>query len=556
MFIWSVIFVVVVVALLAVAIIHDADNDHPMLAPDQVKPEEQYRDIASFFQRQGWRQVGDKPLFTSEFENFSAELEIMSLGYNQLDTARYTILHNQAPPEEIRIQIPDARGFFHNPSNPLYAIMPNTLQGTFNHGGVQITGAIAPLFLQIYTLQNIARVSPCTSFEAESFQLHNYKVTLGIVFPALSKRKNESAQQLWRRSLSNLERGLLELLQFSEALAFREQSLKQMMEGVVNDMDASSELKHEASEMITRFSSPQELLERARNRLLLEEQRGFAVAKLVERDLHTPQTREVIALALDEDVVLRRLLSRYAPDFVEQQLRGPERLSWFNAIFEENTGLEATRLKQVIADLDTALLLDPGLSSRARNIILTHMLVHGSGDALEEVLRALLLNMDEEALVHLLQTLQSHPSRGSARALVALASHPQQIDKHQEFQVMLGAIKAHMSRFKEVLEHRGLEKFLCGCVLHEDRQVASMALSLLRDMGSHRSVDALVRAINQPGLTLPTPAIGSAIQAIRQRIGDTSDRFSGGLSLAEAAGGELSVIDAEAGALTDARHHN
>ena len=548
---WTLIIGISFAALLGIATILGSSDKHPMFAPDQVQTAEQYRDIVSFFVSRGWQQVGQNLTFTLAAEGLVANFEITSLGYNQLDTARFSVRHEQAPPEDIQIFIADARDFFNNQSSTLYAIIPNTLRGTFIHGDVNIKGMMAPLFLQIYKLQDIAKVPRCSSFETRTFELRSREVSLDIVFPELMQRNNETAPQLWQRSLTLLEKGLPSLTRFSAALAWRGQSLKQVMEGVMDDQDASRELKHEASEVIARFSSPQELFDRACDRNRSENQRGLALKELIERESHSALAAQITKLALEQDLVLMRLLSRYAPDHVARQLRSADRIVWFNAIFNENIGLETRRLERVLSELDATFLLEPELSSRARNIILTNMLVHDSSDSLEELLRALLLKMDEEALVDLLQTLQSHPSSSSARALVALANDPRQIDKHQEFQVLLGAIKSHLTGYKESFEHAGVEKFLCDCVLHEDRQIASMALTLLREIGSLRAVDALAKAISKPELSLPTQALGNAIQTIRQRIGDTSDRFSGGLSLAEAAGGELTVV-AEAGALTDA----
>ena len=77
-----------------------------------------------------------------------------------------------------------------------------------------------------------------------------------------------------------------------------------------------------------------------------------------------------------------------------------------------------------------------------------------------------------------------------------------------------------------------------------------MAPPLLVELGGTRALSLLSNLISTPGLMVSPSVLGKTIQGIRQRLGGDTSGFIGGLSVADAAGGELTVVTAESGAIS------
>jgi hypothetical protein len=95
------------------------------------------------------------------------------------------------------------------------------------------------------------------------------------------------------------------------------------------------------------------------------------------------------------------------------------------------------------------------------------------------------------------------------------------------------------SNHPEILRDQRVGSFLCDCLEHEEPQIAKMVLSLLEDLGDANAMRRIATMIHNNATVIPNPRLGQVVKKIHERVG--GDAYTGGLSLAQQQGGELTI---------------
>ncbi|MEC9442683.1 MAG: hypothetical protein VYE40_16435 [Myxococcota bacterium] len=304
-------------------------------------------------------------------------------------------------------------------------------------------------------------------------------------------------------------------------------------------------LRQQARAQYNAILTPEQRREADFERVLDEktpiQERGSRLASLIEHDPRGPLLDKILtASKAPEAVQLRRIIVEYGRPIIESKFRGPERTTWLNAYFGDHGGAPRELISTIARDITPASLLDPALSKRTREVLLGNLL-HLDGDGyLGNVLEKLLEQSDEDQLIGLLRLIKEVGSRNTAEAVAKLAANPKQIDKIEEYIALLSAIRAFYLQYPDAFSTKEIEVFLCKCLEHPEERVAMMVPSLLETLGGAYTLMHVTRLIQTDARArFHAARLGKIISAIHARGG--LDSFSGGLSLAEQQGGELTI---------------
>ena len=212
-------------------------------------------------------------------------------------------------------------------------------------------------------------------------------------------------------------------------------------------------------------------------------------------------------------------------------------------MFAEGSFSSLKLSRTLAAAVEHETLLDPRLSDRARGVLLVNALDIWDARRASSLLEDILANLDDAQLIDVLELLRKQVSEAAAHAVVMLAGNPKQIDKRGEYVALISTIRAMQSNHMEILRDGRVGNFLCDCLEHEDPQIARMVLSLLEELGDARAMRRIAAMIHNNATAIPNPRLGQVVQKIHARVG--GDAYSGGLSLAQQQGGELTISKEE-----------
>ncbi len=281
-----------------------------------------------------------------------------------------------------------------------------------------------------------------------------------------------------------------------------------------------------------------------RDNELAMQSRGEAMRAL----LAMPEANKEKQALVDEALTiagepLRRLMAIHADDFLAKQITGERRILWLNLLFAEGSFSSLKLSRTLAAAVEHETLLDPRLSDRARGVLLVNALDIWDARRASSLLEDILANLDDAQLIDVLELLRKQVSEAAAHAVVMLAGNPKQIDKRGEYVALISTIRAMQSNHMEILRDGRVGNFLCDCLEHEDPQIARMVLSLLEELGDARAMRRIAAMIHNNATAIPNPRLGQVVQKIHARVG--GDAYSGGLSLAQQQGGELTISKEE-----------
>ena len=273
---------------------------------------------------------------------------------------------------------------------------------------------------------------------------------------------------------------------------------------------------------------------------LAMQSRGEAMRALLALPEATTEKQALVDQALTiGGEPLRRLMAIHAADFLAKQITGERRILWLNLLFAEGSFSSLKLSRTLAASVEHETLLDPRLGDRARGVLLVNALDIWDSERASDLLEDILANLDDDQLIDVLELLRKQVSEAAARAVVTLAGNPKQIDKQGEYIALISTIRAMQSNHPELLRDQRVGSFLCDCLEHEEPQIAKMVLSLLEDLGDANAMRRIATMIHNNATVIPNPRLGQVVKKIHERVG--GDAYTGGLSLAQQQGGELTI---------------
>jgi|GEM_PF-3517575 len=514
--------------------------------------QEQQDALIAMFEERGWRQdTTEVGRLEFDGEGFVASLKLELVEHSIIHSVSCQIRPEHAPPSSLMLVIKDSNRVFPSTHSPWRSESKANHNGVFMYDDLRFEGDMKVLVdCCVDTVQLFAHAD--SRIEVSTFSIRDG--VCEMEFRLLTAEDLEAYQPQQRVIARDALGRYADLLSLTgAAFSWPGKSKKEILAELLNNPESGWSIRRDASSRYIHYLDDEERVPWLIAQIKASEsdpvEAGHLLGLLQNLGPDEREVSELVDLAMTRPLLLRLFLAN-SRELITRRLLGPDKEAWFSAVFANDGGLTEEHMREVIAHLDPNFLLSPGLSGKARGVLLANMMSEHSEAHFDEVVHTLLREMDDEDLVAVLETLALHHDAGIARAAAQLAANPKQIDTTREYQALLGILRSQLQEHAELLRQPGVEQFLCHCIEHPDERIAAMAPPLLVELGGTRALSLLSNLISTPGLMVSPSVLGKTIQGIRQRLGGDTSGFIGGLSVADAAGGELTVVTAESGAIS------
>lgn len=514
--------------------------------------------ILALVRREGWTYAGGSGGQITFLRTFDAAT--IHIGISKMPLATFGLVEcrivpsRNAPPEGARAHVEGHQDLFAQLFNSAHMHSP----GTFVYDGETFDGPVVGILRYCMNKEALTNMFPDSFFFASHLKIEDGEIAVTLApcdrTPASQLLQIDIANR-WNATLDAFRRVMRMLPELAEAMAWEVSGPADVIDAVLEDRLVEAEL--------WRVMATKKLAGKT------EEQRIAWLNTQVTADATRPSHwSAIVPMLFALDPTTRRLSPLFEHAFLpdnfallqlifeaasQQQilswLEGPERVRWLNALLHPSIRSTSGRIQMVIKRLDPSYLLWDGLSAAGRGFLLSGLLANQEVSDPVAVITTLLKQTDDEDLVEILTTLSVYANENVAKVIASFAKNPEQIDTSREYQAMLMLFKNLSREHAGVLRTQDVEAFLCECVKHPDERIASMALSLLETLGEDFAVKRLTQLLGEE-VVVPSAMLTRTSREIRKRMGEDMNTFAGGLSIAAAAGGELTQVTGEGGALT------
>ena len=434
---------------------------------------------------------------------------------------------------------------------------PADARGRFSFDSFQMVEANVRVLLYCFELSGLIELSPDREALLKSFDIEDGRIQLGFGFRHGEDVSDVAGRErAWEKTFNAYGRALEISLTLARALEWNVRDVDEFLDRVLRDPRVDAFLwRHAASIRMKPLDATEQvvwLVDQTIDPSATRERWMASVPELLMRDKSHPAFQSVFERALEEgcEALMRILVQRDYALVMAAMRHSQERVRWLVTLLEPEVGLLESQRRSMLALVEPSLVLSPELDIKSRGILLSGILSVRDTSQTRELVYMLLRGSDDDALVEIMTTLSVYANAEVAASVADFLSDPEQIDTQREYQALLTLVKALARLHADEIRTPDVERFLCHCIAHEDERVASMALALVSDIGEQASLDALLPLLNSTELAIPQASIGRAMRTIRIRLGEDMEVFTGGLTIAQGSGGELTLTAAEAGAIS------
>ena len=454
---------------------------------------------------------------------------------------------------------PNVQASFVSPIDLLEQLLrdvPAETRGRISYGEFRLTDANLEVLWHCFDRERLASLSSDREALLKSFEIEDQRIRLGFGF-----RHGEDVsdvvgrERAWEKTFQAYGRTLETVIEMGHALRWDAEDVDQLLDRILLDPGVDAGLWRAAAALEMRPMSPQDraawLAEQTVDPSATRERWIACVPDLLQQDTSHPAMERVFLHALEpgNEALLGTIARRDYALVMERMRTSPVRARWLVALLRPDVGLLESQRRSMIAMVDPSLVLSDELDIHSRGVLLSGILSMGDASQTQELVYTLLRGNDDEALVEIMTTLSVYANADVARSVASFVSNPDQVDTQREYQALLTLLKALAKSHPAEIMTPDVERFLCHCITHADERIASMALALVSDFGDEPSLEALQPLLGSTDLAIPQASIGRAMRNIRVRLGEDMAVFSGGLSIAQGSGGELTAV-ADAGAIS------